>query len=290
MHTVSTPAQIKRLFKEYGLSPKKWLGQNLLTDLSYLNAIVESGRIAPGDRILEIGAGLGVLTERLAAAGAQVWALEVDSGFFKIVSERFAHEPAVHLIHTDALKFNYAQLAQVNGRLKVVANLPYNISSRLIFRFHELRNVFDSLIILLQKEVAERLCAEAGTKDYGILSVLLGWDASVEALFDIPPHAFYPQPHVVSTVVRISFKHAEHDDLHDPKLFTKLVKTAFQGRRKTLRNTLKNTTPFELSSEDFAAAAQRAHIDMSLRAENLTSQDYVNFTNALVEARKSACV
>jgi 16S rRNA (adenine1518-N6/adenine1519-N6)-dimethyltransferase len=275
-------AEIRRIFKDHGLAPKKWMGQNLLVDKMYLRKIVQAARIQPQEPIVEVGAGLGVLTEALAQRGAKVWALEVDSGFYEVLEDKFADSSQVTVIHADALKYDFRGLARQIGRLRVVANLPYSISSRLIFLFHENRDIFSSLHILLQKEVAERLVSEPGTKDYGVLTVLLGVSAKVEVLFDIPAKAFFPSPEIVSTFVSIQFPDPPPVRVSDSRLLTRLVKASFAGRRKTLRNTLRNTGTIGVSPEVIGRAAHRADIDLTRRGETLAPAEFCRFADAVV--------
>jgi 16S rRNA (adenine1518-N6/adenine1519-N6)-dimethyltransferase len=278
---VSTAAEVKRIFRDHGLAPKKWMGQNLLVDKMYLGKIVQAAGVKPDEPVVEVGAGLGVLTGALASRGAIVWALEVDSGFYAVLEEKFAGSDKVTLIHADALKFDFQGLSRRIGKLRVVANLPYNISSRLIFMFHENRDIFSSLHILLQKEVAERLVAEPGTKDYGVLTVLLGASAKVDVLFDIPPKAFFPPPEIVSSLVGVQFPDTPPVPVADSRLLTRLVKTAFTGRRKTLRNTLKNTATIGVAPEVIASAAKNAGIDLMRRGETLSPAEFCRFADAV---------
>ncbi len=278
---MSTAAEVKKIFKDHGLAPKKWMGQNLLVDKMYLGKIVQAGGIGPDEPVLEVGAGLGVLTEALAGKGAKVWALEVDSGFYAVLKAKFAGSDQVTLIHADALKFDFRALAQQIGKLRVVANLPYNISSRLVFMFHENRDIFSSLHILLQKEVAERLVAEPGTKDYGVLTVLLGMSAKVEVLFDIPPKAFFPAPEIVSSLVGVHFPDTPPVPVADSGLLTRLVKASFAGRRKTLRNTLKNTAAIGVAPDVIVRASEKAGIDLMRRGETLSPAEFCRFADAV---------
>jgi 16S rRNA (adenine1518-N6/adenine1519-N6)-dimethyltransferase len=279
--SMSTGSEVRKIFKEHGLAPKKWLGQNLLVDSLYLNKIVQAAGIISGETVVEVGAGLGVLTEAIVRRGARVYALEVDSGFFRVLEEKFAGSPDVELIHADALKYDFRSLYGRIGRLRVVANLPYNISSRLLFMFQESRDIFASLHILLQKEVAERLIADAGTKDYGVLTVLLGMSAKVELVFDIPPHAFFPAPEVTSTLVRVVFPDTPPLQVQDRRLLTRLVKASFAGRRKTLRNTLRNNSALGVRPEVLAQAADHAGIDLGRRGETLSFAEFASFADAM---------
>lgn len=276
-------SDIRRIFRNHGLAPKKWMGQNLLADPLYLKKIVQSASLEPGETVVEIGAGLGVLTEALVGQGTRVVAIEVDAGFFRVLEEKFAGMDEVELIHADALEFNFRGLAERIGKLRVVANLPYSISSRLIFVFHENRDVFSSLCILLQKEVAERFAAEPGTKDYGVLSVLLGISGIVDLEFDIPPKAFYPVPDVTSTFVRVTFPDPPPVAVEDNATLVRLVKAAFANRRKTLRNTLRNA-PFAGEEPDIVIrAADATNIDLNRRAETLTPQEFARFADAIYD-------
>ncbi len=278
---VSMVSEVKRAFKEHGLTPKKWMGQNLLVDPAYLKNIVRAAQVQAGEPLVEVGAGLGVLTDALLAEGALVWALEVDSGFFRVLESKFSGTPGVTLIHADALKYDFRGLAEELGKLRVVANLPYNVSSRLIFLFHEHRDVFGSLSILLQKEVAERLIAPAGTKDYGVLTVLLGVTAHVRILFDVPGKAFYPAPEVTSSLVRIVFPDEPPLSVSDPALLQLLVKASFAGRRKTLRNCLRRARLPGVSFDRLLDAASVADIDLGRRGETLTPDEFVRFVDAI---------
>ncbi|MBI5250108.1 MAG: ribosomal RNA small subunit methyltransferase A [Desulfomonile tiedjei] len=285
---MSTVSEIKKTFREQGLTPKKWMGQNLLVGKQYLGKIVQAAQLEPGESIVEVGAGFGVLTEALLEKGAKVVALEVDSGFFRVLEDKFSGSPDVELIHADALKFDFRALSQRIGKLRVVANLPYNISSRLLFMFQENRDAFSSLHILLQREVAERFVAKPGTKDYGVLTVLLGVTAEVKILFHIPGKAFFPAPEVMSSFLSVSFPDPPPVTVSDPRLLTTLVKASFTGRRKTLRNTLRNATMFGISNEGLIQAAQETNIDLARRGETLSPAEFARFADAIVFERSKA--
>ncbi len=270
-----------KTFREMKLAPKKWMGQNLLVSEHYLGRIVSEARVVEGEYIVEIGAGLGALTQALANSGAKVIAIEIDSGFFRELQKKFQSVESVELIHADALKFNFRELSSRIGRLRVVANLPYNVSSRLVFMFQDNSDIFGSLTIMLQKEVAERFMAAPGGKEYGALSVLLGIRANVETLFDIPGEAFYPPPAIKSTLIRIVFDHPPKIYVSDYRLLTRLVKTAFASRRKTLRNNLKSFSTQGLDSNGLQRAATNCGIDLGRRAEALSPEEFAAFSNAI---------
>jgi 16S rRNA (adenine1518-N6/adenine1519-N6)-dimethyltransferase len=280
------PSEIKRILKDHGLAPKKWMGQNFLVDPSYLRKIVAASGVQSGDAVVEVGAGLGALTETLVEWGVRVWALEVDSGFFRVLEEKFAFTDRVQLVHADALRYDFRGLAKTIGRLKVVANLPYSISSRLLFRIHENRDIFSSLHILLQREVAERLVAEPGTKDYGILTVFLAVNAVVDVLFHIPARAFFPAPDIVSSLVRVTFLDEPTMAVPDRDLLTNLVRSSFAERRKTLRNTLRARPIPGVAMETLVTAAEEAGIDLARRGETLSPEEFVRFA-AVIHAHVS---
>ncbi len=274
-------AEVRSIFKKHGLSPKKWMGQNLLVDPAYLTRIVESARITPDDKIVEIGAGLGVLTSALQSAGAQVWALEIDNGFFKVLEDRFQSNQTVHLFHEDATKFDFLDLYNRIGPLKVVSNLPYSASSRILFSIVQNRSIYQSITMLLQREVAQRLIETPGQKEYGILSVLTQAAGNVELLFHIPPKAFYPKPKVDSTVVRITFTDPPPVHVEDWPLMVRLVKASFSSRRKTLWNNLSTMRAINVNKQIIKRGAEAANIDLSRRGETLTAQEFAMFANAI---------
>ncbi|MGC8907794.1 MAG: 16S rRNA (adenine(1518)-N(6)/adenine(1519)-N(6))-dimethyltransferase RsmA [Desulfomonilaceae bacterium] len=275
----------REILKERRLAPKKWLGQNLLVNETYLARIVRASGIRSGESVVEIGAGLGALTEALLKAGANVVALEIDSGFFRVLQEKFAGNSMVEIIHGDALAHDFRALADRVGKLRVVANLPYSISSRLLFRFVEMRDVIGSVHVLLQREVARRLAAEAGSKDYGILTALLGVTAQVDPLFDIPPHAFHPVPAVHSTFVRVVFPERLDLPVPDQDLLIRLVKAAFRARRKTLRNNLLGSRWCAASDDAVERAAARCAIDLNRRAETLSPAEFARFAAEIAAGR-----
>ncbi|MGC8659110.1 MAG: 16S rRNA (adenine(1518)-N(6)/adenine(1519)-N(6))-dimethyltransferase RsmA [Desulfomonilaceae bacterium] len=268
-------------FRAKGLAPKKWMGQNLLVDQRYLSMIVEAAELPEGSQVVEIGAGLGALTGELANRNNTVWAIEVDAGFFRELETTFKNQPNVRLVHEDVLKFDFRSLAQDIGKLKVVANLPYSLSSRLVFIFQENRDIFDFVVVMLQKEVAQRLVAPPGSRDYGALTVLLAVTANTEDLFDIPPSAFYPRPEVVSTLIRITFPATPPEIVDDHRTLTKLVKAGFSSRRKTLRNSLKALVLKGMSFDRIEEAARVTGIDLGRRAETLSPHEFVLFANTL---------
>lgn len=231
----------RKSLKDEKLAPKKQLGQNFLVHKSTAEAVARCGKIQPQDIIVEVGVGLGALTQPIAEQAEKVIGLEVDSGLVRFHQEKNDLPDNVTLLHQDVLKADFDELLQLSGGpLKVMANLPYSISNPFLFKLIEHQEKMDWATIMLQKEVADRLNAEPGTKQYGIPTVLLKSCATVKTLLTLKPAEFHPRPKIDSVVVRIEFKGIEQGDkrVYDSALFQKIVRAAFSQRRKTLLNTL----------------------------------------------------
>jgi 16S rRNA (adenine1518-N6/adenine1519-N6)-dimethyltransferase len=250
------------------IRPKKSLGQNFLRDPHYLNRIADAARLGPEDQVLEIGPGLGHLTRVLAERAKEVLALEIDDRLVPRLQDEFSGVSNVSIIHADALEYSYETL---DGRWKVVANLPYYISTPIIQRLIAHRDKFLSLTLMLQKEVAERIAAPPGGRDYGFLSVLVQLYAVPRLEFKVPPGAFTPKPEVDSVVLTLTIRDRAAVPLRDESFFMTLVKAAFSQRRKTLRNSLKQlNAPKERLDRAFEATG----IDLGRRAETLTVEEF----------------
>jgi 16S rRNA (adenine1518-N6/adenine1519-N6)-dimethyltransferase len=225
------------------LRAKKSLGQNFLIDDSVLSRIVACVAPTPEDAILEVGPGRGALTKRLAASGAQFLAIEWDRDLLPILDAEFAGAPNVEIGHGDILRVDLRQLLEARGagkKWKVAANLPYNISSQVLFRFLECSGLFERLVLMLQKEVGDRLVAPAGCKDYGALTVLLRLHFDISREFIVKPGAFRPVPKVDSCVLRFTPLAEPRAEVGDEEFFRRIVKGAFNQRRKTLLNSLRS--------------------------------------------------
>ena len=251
---------------------RKRFGQNFLADDTIIGRIASAIAPKPGDRLVEIGPGQGAITGPLLAYGCPLTALELDYDLVAILERKFATEPAFQLIQGDALKADFTALA-TDTPLRVVGNLPYNISTPLIFHLLKHIAVIRDMHFMLQKEVVERMAAEAGTKVYGRLSVIVQYYCHVDYLFTVPPSAFRPAPKVESAIVRLTPRSNPQPTARNPLFFQRLVKTVFQQRRKTLRNNLK-----PLAEE---IDLSRANIDLSLRPEALSVADFVTLANDL---------
>ena len=279
---------IKDILKERNLAPSKKLGQNFLIHKHTPALIVERAGIGSEETVVELGVGLGSLTIPLAARVKKVIGLELDSGIIKWHREGGNLPQNVELLHQDLLKADFVELAnRCAGKLKIMANLPYSISNPLLFKLIDNQPVVGWATLMLQKEVAQRLTAAVGSKEYGILSVLLGACASVETLLTVGPEQFHPRPKVDSQVVKIVFDpvpaRVQALPAHDSTLLRKLVKGAFQQRRKTLLNSLSATALSDCGKSMVADILVRAGIDPKIRAERLRVEDFVRLANTVSE-------
>ncbi len=260
--------------------PKKRFGQHFLVDKNILNKIIASARIRHGEHVLEIGPGGGNLTECLLDAGARVLAVEIDRGLCAHLRERFPGSETLEIIEGDALKMSFPGLAEKTGsRMKVVSNLPYNISGPVIAKFIKERAAFSAMVLMLQKEVAERLLAAPSTKAYGALTVLTKAYAEVKKEFDVPPGAFRPRPRVTSTVVSMNVLSEPAVGIDDGAVFEFVVKGAFSHRRKTIINSLRGS--IGLSKAQIASALGKSGIAAQRRPETLDLREFSALTDEL---------
>jgi len=298
LEALYSPAVIQRLLKDYGLRPNKALGQNFLADRNTVQRIVRAAAVGPGDLILEIGPGLGSLTQGLLEAGARVIAVEKDAGLARALSDLFQAHPGVTIVHGDALKVDFADLVREHGpalansvpgqpmgagapsSFKIVANLPYYITSPLLLRILETDPALERAVVMIQREVAERLVAAPGSKEYGALAVAVRFRAHVELAGVVPPTVFVPMPSVSSEIVVMT---PRSDRPHVGPRFSALVKAAFGQRRKTLRNALK---ALGLSSAQIDAALAKAGLDGERRGETLSVEEFAILSTAVDDAAR----
>jgi len=247
---------------------KKSLGQNFLRDIHYLEKIADAAQVGLEDRVLEIGPGLGHLTGVLVKRAKKVLALELDERLIPLLQQEFGEGQSIEILHADALEYAYGSLP---GKWKVVANLPYYISTPIIQKLIAHRDKFVSLTLMLQKEVAVRIASPPGNKDYGYLSVLVQLYAKPKIEFVVPPDAFTPQPEVDSAVVTLVIRDQPAVSLADENFFIRVVKAAFSQRRKTLRNALKQ---LEVNGEKMQQVLSKTGIDLGRRAETLSVEEF----------------
>lgn len=269
---------IRKILHQTGLAPHKTLGQNFLTSAVTADRIAELAGITTDDTIIELGVGLGSLTLPLARRAKQVLGIELDAGIVRYHEEEQDLPENVILIHQDLLTADYKALAaQCGGRLKIAANLPYSVSSPLLFLLLDHRAYVDWAILMVQKEVADRLIAAPNSKQYGILSVLFGACGEIKKIMQVGPGNFHPQPKVDSTVIRITFGGNARQSLSDSRFrrLKKIVKAAFGQRRKTLLNSLAASGIFPEGKPEIEMLLEKCGISGGKRAENLTVVDFL---------------
>ncbi len=277
----------KAVLRQQGLAASKKLGQNFLVHQQTAEQIADLAGLSKEDTVVEVGVGLGALTAPLAAAAGQVIGLEADSGIVRLHEERQDLPANVRLLHQDVLKADFHALAAEFGRLKIVANLPYSISSPFLFKLIDAAEAINFAVVMLQKEFAERLLAKPACKDYGAPTVLLAACADAELLLELGPEEFHPRPKVDSLLLRLIFQpvpeRVQQLGDFDRKLLKCIVSAAFGQRRKTLSNSLTaaGLLPKEALLDGLAAAA----LSPSARAEQLSLEDFVRLTKQLQEKR-----
>ncbi len=251
------------------IKPLKRFGQNYLFDANILSKIVDEISPGPQDNLIEIGPGLGSLTERLITLAPNLTAVEVDTRVIEDLSIRF---PCLNLIHADFLKIDLDDLYKLKQKeLRIVGNIPYNLTSPILFKMIEANNFIKDSVLMVQLEVAKRLTARKGTKDYGILAVLLQHFAEVKLCFKVSPNVFYPKPNVDSAIIHLRFRKINSSS-EEKNLFIQIVKAAFGNRRKTLKNSLSNSIFTDINFSE-------SNINLSLRAEQLDENDFVHLTD-----------
>ncbi len=255
--------------------PRKRFGQNFLHDYAVVENIVACVQPKPGDHIVEIGPGKGVLTEFLLRPDIQLDIIELDRDLVSLLEKKFSCQENLRVYSADALQFDFSELRKQNEKLRIVGNLPYNISTPLLFHLFENVECINDMYFMLQKQVVDRICALPGSKKYGRLSVMSQYYCSPEMLFEVAPDSFDPSPKVMSAVIRLE-PHAEPKvDVSSFACLDRVVKQAFSQRRKTLRNSIGG-----LISED---VIKLLSIDSGLRAEALSLRDFSKLSNALYE-------
>ncbi len=273
---IASPEVVHYICKRFDIKMSKKLGQNFLIKRGIVDEIVKAGDLQEGDSVLEIGPGIGTLTQGLAQSGANVTAIELDTRLLEVLDTTLAQYNNVTIVHGDVLKLDVPSIMH-HKPFKVVANLPYYITTPIIMSLLESRLPIERLVVMVQKEVALRMVAKPGTKDYGALSVAVQYYTKPDIVLDVPPKSFLPAPAVTSSVIRCVLRDKPPVDVVDEKLFFRVVKAGFAQRRKTFVNTMKTTG---LSKDRIEELLAKANIDGQRRGETFTLQEFADVANA----------
>lgn len=284
--TLGNPQNTIEILQKYQFSFQKKFGQNFLIDTHVLDKIISSAEITKDDFVLEIGPGIGTMTQYLASAAREVVAVEIDKALIPILSDTLSGFDNVTIINNDVLKVDIGALAQEhnNGRpIKVVANLPYYITTPIIMGLFESNVPIESITVMVQKEVAERMQVGPGTKDYGALSLAVQYYAKPYIVANVPPNCFMPRPKVGSAVIRLERYEKPPVEVKNEKLMFRIIRASFNQRRKTLVNGLKNSQEIPFSKEQIEQALGMCGLSLSVRGEALTLAQFAQLANAFTE-------
>lgn len=284
MANLGTPAATAAVLDKYDFVFRKKYGQNFLVDTHMLEKIVDCAQLTKEDCVLEIGPGIGTMTQYLAERAGKVIAVEIDGDLIPILKDTLSAYDNVTIIHQDILKVNLNQLVKehVAGEgeevkyksVKVVANLPYYITTPIIMNLLEKKVPLDNITIMVQKEVAERMRVGPGTKDYGALSLAVQYYAKPEVMVNVPPECFMPRPKVASTVIRLTLYAEPPIKVSDPEYMFRLIRASFNQRRKTLANGLSNDGSLHLTRETVTEALRQMNLSETVRGETLTLEQF----------------
>ncbi len=282
--TLGNPQNTIAVLQKYNFSFQKKFGQNFLIDTHVLDKIIASAEITKDDMVLEIGPGIGTMTQYLACAAGKVVAVEIDKTLIPILEDTLSEYDNVQIINQDVLKVNLAKLAEEenDGKpIKVVANLPYYITTPIIMGLFENHVPLKSITVMVQKEVADRMQVGPGTKDYGALSLAVQYYAKPYIVANVPPNCFMPRPKVGSAVIRLERYEEPPVQVADEKLMFRIIRASFNQRRKTLVNGLKNSPEIQFSKEEIEAAIETLDKGASVRGEALTLEEFARLSNIL---------
>jgi 16S rRNA (adenine1518-N6/adenine1519-N6)-dimethyltransferase len=272
---------VRKTLDQFGIRPRKKLGQSFLEDMNMIRKIVSLTEPSRDDTIVEIGAGLGFMTEELACKAGRVIALEIDPRLLDVLGARFAGNPRVEIVAGDVLDYDFSAPSS-RERIKVVGNIPYRIASPILFHLLAFRRSIASMVLMFQKELADRIMSPPGSKAYGIPSVILAMYAVTVRELTVPPTCFYPVPSVVSSVLRIVMRDRPCTEVKDEALFSRLVRTAFARRRKTLWNNLRDAG---LPEGRLREVLLKTGIESGRRAETLSVEEFGRLAAAWSAAR-----
>ena len=283
--------ETKNIMKQNGIRANKNLGQNFLINKEVLESIVNSSEINKDDMVIEIGPGLGTLTKYLLEKAGEVLCIEIDPKMIKVLNNRFNQYENFEIINEDVLKVDLNKIISEKKRqgkvknVKIVANLPYYITTPIIMKLLEDKLDIESITVMIQKEVAERLIAVRGEKETGAITYTVYYYCESEKIMEVPNSSFIPEPEVTSEVIKMELRSKPAVEIENPKIMFMIIKSAFMQRRKTLLNALTNTKVF-LSKEDGLEILKKLNLGENIRAENLSIQDFCNIAKIIIEKSK----
>lgn len=283
MATLGNPANTIAVLQKYNFNFQKKFGQNFLIDEHVLEKIIRDAGITKDDCVLEIGPGIGTMTQYLAENARQVVAVEIDKALIPILKDTLSEYSNVEIINEDILKVDIKSICQQynDGKpIKVVANLPYYITTPIIMGLFESKVPLDSITVMVQKEVADRMQCRPGSKDYGALSLAVQYYANPQIVANVPPNCFMPRPNVGSAVIKLSLYPAPPVDVNDESFMFKLIRASFNQRRKTLINGLKGGG-INISKENILEALEKMELSPTIRGEALTLEEFAKLSNLL---------
>jgi len=286
MATLQTPQDTIEILQKYNFSIRKKFGQNFLIDMHVLDKIIDAADISPDDFVLEIGPGLGAMTQRLCEKARQVYAVEIDKMLIPVLSETLAGYDNYILVNEDVLKLDLNEIVKEHNQgrpIKVVANLPYYVTTPIIMSLFEEKIPLKSITVMVQSEVAHRMQAKEGTKDYGALSLAVAYYADPYIAANVPRNCFIPRPNVDSAVITLTCHEDKPVKVSDEKLMFKLIRAAFNQRRKTLVNAVANFEELSYTKDEVAAALTSLGLDVNVRGEALSLKEFAGLAEALTE-------
>ena len=269
--------ETKMLLNQYGLKAKKKFGQNFLINKEIIDQIIEKSGITKDDTVLEIGPGLGTLTKELIKNAKRVIAVELDEDMCNVLSSRFNDEN-LEIVNEDILKLDLNEYINKYGSIKVVANLPYYITTPIIMKLLEEKYKIDSITVMVQKEVGERICSTSNDRENSGITISINYYAKPKIILDVPKENFLPSPEVDSCVIKLEIYDKPPVEVKDEKVFFKIIKNAFSQRRKTILNSLSSG---DFTKDQIKIVLNKLGLDEKLRAEDLCIQDYANISNDL---------
>ena len=273
--------ETKNIMRRYNIKPNKSLGQNFLINSEVVENIVQSSDITKDDMVIEIGPGLGVLTKYLLEKAKKVVCIELDTKMVKILQDRFSEYDNIEIINTDVLKINLNEIIEKNKgeirKVKVVANLPYYITTPIIMKLIEDRLDIESITVMIQKEVADRLIEIPGGKNTGAITYTVYYYCTSKKIMEVPNTSFIPEPEVTSEIIKMDLRYKPVVDVENPQIMFRIIKSAFMQRRKTLLNALTNANVF-INKEQGINTLKELNLKENVRAEELTIQDFSNIT------------